>query len=130
MTEAHCVLRIHCCFDKIKSKLHDRTIAFAPAGGRHVTIFWDRIRVEAAAGSHSEAMLLGYVIAHELGHLLLPPGYHSAYGIMQGRLNYEDLSQARRLGNLCFSEKEAARMQAALKTGLTHTLLAQLSATR
>ncbi len=48
---------------------------------------------------------------------------------MQGRLHYEDLSQARRLGYLCFSEKEVARMQATLKAGLADTLLAQLSAT-
>ncbi len=129
VTEARCVLQIHCCFGKLKSKLHDRTMAFAPAGGRHVTIFWDRIRVEAAAGSHSEGMLLGYVIAHELGHLLLPPGYHSAYGVMQGRLHYEDLNQARRLGNLSFSEKEVARMQAALRAGLADTPPSQRSAT-
>ncbi len=129
VTEAHCVLQIHCCFGKLKSKLHDRTMAFAPAGGRHVTIFWDRIGVESAGGSHSKAMLLGYVIAHELGHLLLPPGYHSAYGVMQGRLHYEDLNQARRRGNLCFSENEVARMQAALRAGFADTPPSPRSAT-
>ncbi len=112
--EADYILRIHCCFDLLKTGLHNRTVAFAPAGGRHITVFWDRIRTEAAAGSHPEALMLGYVIAHELGHLLLPPHYHSPYGIMKSRLNYNDWSEVRRLGNLFFSEKEASQMQAAL----------------
>jgi hypothetical protein len=114
VTEADYVLRIHCCFGKLNSRLHRRTVAFAPAQGRHITVFWDRIRTEAAAGSHPEALMLGYVVAHELGHLHLPPGYHSPYGIMQGRLNYDDWSQVRRVGNLFFSEKEAGQMRAAL----------------
>jgi len=125
VTEADYILRINCCFNKLKSTLPDRTVAFAPAGGRHVTVFWDRIAVEAAAGSHDEAMLLGYVIAHEMGHLLLPPGYHSPYGIMQSRMHYEDLSQARRLGNLFFSQEEAARMHTILGVGVPEPQLRQ-----
>ncbi len=118
VTEADYVLRIHCCFDKLKSRLHRRTVAFAPAGGRHITVFWDRIKAEAAAGSHPESLLLGYVIAHELGHLLLPPGHHSPYGIMQNRLSYDDWSRVRKAGDLFFSPKEADQMLAAL-TGRT-----------
>ncbi len=114
VAEADWILRIHCCFDRLKSGLHNRTVAFAPAGGRHITVFWDKIRTEAAAGSHPEALMLGYVIAHELGHLLLPPRYHSPFGIMKNRLSYNDWSQVRRLGNLFFTEEEARRMQVAL----------------
>ncbi len=116
VAEADWILRIHCCFGRLKTGLHDRTVAFAPAGGRHITVFWDRIRTEAVAGSHPEALMLGYVTAHELGHLLLPPRYHSPYGIMKNRLNYSDWSQVRRLGNLFFSDKEAGSMQAALRS--------------
>ncbi len=115
--EADYVLRIHCCFDKLKTGLHRRTVAFAPAGGRHITVFWDRIKAEAAAGSHPESLLLGYVIAHELGHLLLPPGYHSPYGIMQNRLSYDHWSRVRKAGDLFFSPKEADQMHAALIAG-------------
>ncbi len=114
VADADWILRIHCCFDQLKTGLHNRTVAFAPAGGRHITVFWDRVRTEAAAGSHPEELMLGYVITHELGHLLLPPHYHSPYGIMKNRLNYNDWSQLRRLGNLFFSEEEAGQMQAAL----------------
>jgi len=114
VTEADYVLRIHCCFEKLNTRLHRRTVAFAPAQGRHITVFWDRIRTEAAAGSHPEALMLGYVVAHELGHLLLPPAYHSPHGIMQDRLNYEDWSRVRRMSNLFFSRKEVSQMRAAL----------------
>lgn len=114
VAEADYVLRIHCCFEKLNTRLHRRTVAFAPAQGRQITVFWDRIRTEAAAGSHPEALMLGYVVAHELGHLLLPPAYHSPYGIMQNRLNYDDWSRVRRVGDLFFSEKEAGQMRAAL----------------
>jgi hypothetical protein len=117
VAEADCILVIHCCFDKLKTSLHHRTVAFAPAGGRHIMVFWDRIRTEAAAGSHPEALMLGYVLAHELGHLLLPAGYHSPYGIMQERLNCDDWSEVRRLGNLFFSDREANQMRAALAGG-------------
>jgi hypothetical protein len=114
VTEADYVLRIHCCFEKLNTRLHRRTVAFAPARGRHITVFGNRIRTEAAAGSHPEALMLGYVVAHELGHLLLPPAYHSPYGIMQNKLNCDDWSRVRRMGNLFFSEKEAGQMRAAL----------------
>ncbi len=114
VAEADYVLRIHCCFDKLNARLNRRTVAFAPAQGRQITVFWDRIRTEAAAGSHPEALMLGYVVAHELGHLLLPPAYHSPHGVMQNRLNYDDWSRVRRVGDLFFSEKEAGHMRAAL----------------
>ncbi len=130
VTEVHFVLRLHCCFSKLKSKLPERTAAFAPTGGRQVTIFWDRIKVEAASGSHDEGMLLGYVLAHEMGHLLLPAGYHSAYGIMQRRLDFTDLSRARRLRDLCFSEEEAGWMHAAFMPFLENQLTSAVSANR
>jgi len=45
------------------------------------------------------------------------PGHHSAYGNMQAPLHCENLSQAWRLRNLCFSVKEVNRMQASLSVG-------------
>jgi hypothetical protein len=41
-----------------------------------------------------EALLLGHVIAHEVGHLLLPSGAHTAGGIMTPYLRREDLRLA------------------------------------
>ena len=45
------------------------------------------VRIVASADQHSidVAKLLGYVIAHELGHILLARGSHSSAGVMSGR---------------------------------------------
>jgi len=54
-----------------------------------VSIFYDRIAalenpVSEGAG---RGVLLGRVIAHEIGHVLLPPESHSDAGIMRGTFN-------------------------------------------
>jgi hypothetical protein len=41
-----------------------------------------------------ESLLLGHVIAHEVGHLLLPSGSHSVQGIMAPYMRREDLRLA------------------------------------
>ena len=115
VSEARNLLRIHCCYDRLRKDLPHRTMGFAPVGGRHITVFWDRITIEAASAGLPEGLLLGYVMAHELGHLLLPAGYHSPYGIMQSRLRYDDWSRTRRVCSLFFSKEEANQMQLALK---------------
>ena len=47
------------------------------------TIFYDRIADHAKRTGSSVAVLLGAVIAHEVGHLLLPAFSHSPTGIMR-----------------------------------------------
>jgi hypothetical protein len=37
--------------------------------------------------SHEYTRILGLVVAHELGHALLPAGSHSDAGVMKGRAN-------------------------------------------
>ena len=39
-------------------------------------------------------LILGVVIAHEMGHLLLGPDCHSRYGIMRPNWHIEDLQDA------------------------------------
>lgn len=57
--------------------------------------------------------LLGYVMAHELGHLLLGPA-HAREGIMRADWDPRDL-QAIRQGYLRFRPAEAARMRQVLQ---------------
>ena len=57
--------------------------------------------------------LLGYVIAHELGHLLLGPG-HAPNGVMRAVWSPMDLGAIRR-GCLRFGPAEAARMRSVLQ---------------
>lgn len=53
------------------------------ARGRIAFVFYDRIRVYSAELRIDTWQMLGHVMAHELGHLLLPYGAHSIAGIMR-----------------------------------------------
>jgi hypothetical protein len=54
------------------------------SSGRLAYVFYDRVQPLARKHQMREASLLGVVIAHEIGHLLLPYGSHSPSGLMQG----------------------------------------------
>lgn len=58
--------------------------------GAFCDIFYDRILELHHDGHASEATILGTVMAHELGHLLLGPDAHSAIGIMRPQLHFRD----------------------------------------
>jgi len=51
--------------------------------GSSLWIFYPRIRAHSAELGMDASQLLGHVIAHEMGHLLLPHGAHSAAGLMR-----------------------------------------------
>jgi hypothetical protein len=56
----------------------------APEGGGKIAyVLYDRLKDAAANGGWPVKDLLGVVIAHELAHLLLPAGSHSADGLMR-----------------------------------------------
>lgn len=52
-------------------------------GGKVAYILFDRVCNVAAASAASREDVLGTIIAHELGHLLLPSGAHSETGLMR-----------------------------------------------
>jgi hypothetical protein len=60
------------------------------------------------------AGILGCMMAHELGHLLLGRGSHSAAGIMHVPWGHKDLDQAA-VGDLRFLRSEVRRMHAELE---------------
>ena len=72
----------------------------------HAWVFYERIRDRAAMLRMNEAILLGAVIAHELGHLMLPRGYHSNTGLMRERWDRQQAQKAM-WGQLAFSSQEA-----------------------
>ena len=57
--------------------------------------------------------MLAYVMAHEVGHLLLPAG-HSAAGLMGSEWNARNLSLAVH-GRLNFTDEEAGLMRAGVR---------------
>jgi hypothetical protein len=76
-------------------------------------VFYDQINKAAASTGLSLPQLLGSVIAHELGHLLLGANSHSRTGLMCARWSRKELLAAD-LGKLSFSNPECARIRNAL----------------
>ena len=63
--------------------LNGDTLGFADLQVHRAHVFYDRIEALNARSRRSPASVLGDVMAHELGHLLLSPPGHSVDGIMR-----------------------------------------------
>jgi len=55
--------------------------------GHIAYVFYDRLQSDPLQSDASKVAALAFVMAHEIGHLLLPYGSHSDAGIMRGRWN-------------------------------------------
>ncbi len=79
-------------------------------GGVH----YERIRDCASVWNVDRTLILGIVLAHEAGHLLLGAGSHSAHGIMSAPLEFEHIKLASH-GSLHFTENQAKTIRDSLK---------------
>jgi hypothetical protein len=62
--------------------------------GSLADVYTDRL-LELCRSQHAAAgPILGYVLAHEIGHLLIGPGSHSREGIMRARWCKKDVDTA------------------------------------
>ena len=92
--------------------------ALPDAGGlpaRHAYVFLHRVdevvaKSRRTARCISREVLLAYVVAHEVGHLLLGTDSHSECGVMRGRWSAEDL-QEMELGRTAFDAGQARAMR-------------------
>jgi hypothetical protein len=93
----------------------DFGIAFVGTDGRGVQadVFYSGIERLADNSAVKPAQLLGHVMAHELGHLLLGMNSHSSLGIMQAHWAGRQLRQMS-TGALKFEKGQAATMGARL----------------
>ena len=66
-------------------------IADIPSGTAWV--FFQRVQVAVRASAAPEAIILGHVIAHELGHLLIGSRDHRVSGLMTETLSFTDAEQ-------------------------------------
>jgi len=94
------------------------TVALADAlvdGSAHTailaTIYTDAVTRLADAADVPCGTVIGYAIAHELGHLLLASNAHSTRGLMRALWRKEDLRQQRD-DNWMFSPADAATLRA------------------
>jgi len=70
-----------------RAKLQDTTFGFARLSSEDehsyfASVFWGRISQAARGGDISAFQLLGFVMAHEIGHLLLGTTGHAQVGLM------------------------------------------------
>ena len=86
--------------------------------GRVAYALWHRVVEFASAENRAVEMILGYVIAHEVGHLLLPPPSHTASGIMRATWYRRDLDDAER-DRLRFTAEQAHQIRRRIATELT-----------
>jgi len=77
-------------------------------------VFYHRVEALAETVGFSRAATLRYVMAHEIGHLLLHTVAHSPTGIMHARWNREDL-----LRHLVFTPREAQLIRADVRERLS-----------
>jgi len=99
--------------------LHESTLGLSFLGdngiGCHADVFYAGVEpIQQEAGLSAEA-ILGLVIAHELGHLLLGTNSHAAQGIMRANWKRKDLSLAGK-GMLGFTEDQAQKMRGRLES--------------
>jgi hypothetical protein len=60
-------------------------------GGRIAYIRYDRVEASAIQADWDAGDFMAVVVAHEVGHLLLPIGSHSPDGLMRGQWDVNDL---------------------------------------
>ncbi len=77
----------------------------------HASVFYEAAENLAAGYSASNAQMLGYTLAHEIGHLLLGEGSHAGKGIMRTPWRKPEMERAAE-GRLGFSTKQANRIRA------------------
>jgi hypothetical protein len=112
----HLALRI---ISRVASSTSDAAfgVAFlAPDGtGRYGDVFWKKAQELHADTNLALADILGNVIAHELGHLLLGSNAHAISGIMRAQWGSDELLRIT-MGALMFLPEQSKRMRARILT--------------
>jgi hypothetical protein len=86
-------------------------VAQRTPAGSSVRVFFKQVQDFARTYHVDLSTLVAYVIAHEVGHLLLPGTPHSATGLMQAEWHRAVVRDAAR-GSLTFTEPQVARIRA------------------
>ena len=87
-------------------------LSYLDADGRgcYSEVFFAQVEDISERAGERAAVILGHVMAHEIGHLLLGTNSHSALGLMKAHWGGRDLQSAGR-GELLFTAQEANLMR-------------------
>jgi hypothetical protein len=87
------------------------TLGLAPESGNWAQVFYGRVAGAVARRQVSIGVVLAHVIAHELGHLLLPPDSHAPVGVMRRSVDLTHPAFRR------FTDDQARLIRTALSSG-------------
>ena len=83
-------------------------LGFAGSGSQTADVIYDRVTSVALSHGMTGGQVLGFVMAHELGHLLLPSRSHSSSGLMGADMDLQ-LAKGK---SLWFTTEQAALIAA------------------
>jgi hypothetical protein len=132
----HFVLRVMTASMAVKLPTSDHPLGFAhecrdDQPGCVANIFYARVAELARRGGTAPATVLGHVMAHEVGHLLLGPKSDSSRGIMCGEWSFDDL-RLMNWHNLLFTPGQSGQLRgnlmrrSTLEAGLAPNVSGQL----
>jgi hypothetical protein len=107
---AHLSVRIVPKFSPVKGDIFGQSFQDAAGEGNYVLVYYASIKAFRAATTVPAGELLGCVVAHELGHLLLGTASHSSTGLMSAVWQDPELRQVVR-GNLLFTGEEGEHIR-------------------
>jgi hypothetical protein len=94
----------------------------AESEGSYAYVYIAAVQASRAARALREGDLLGDVVAHEVGHLLLGANSHGRSGIMAARWQVEELQLASK-GLLEFTPEEAKRLRSRYQLAIARNKL-------
>jgi hypothetical protein len=106
----HFSVRLVPKFSPVKEHIFGQSFQNAAGEGSYVLVYFAALAVFKPQTAVSTGDLLGCVVAHELGHLLLGNASHSANGLMSAVWQDPELRLAAH-GDLLFTSNEAHRMR-------------------
>jgi hypothetical protein len=102
----------------VRGQIPEGVVGYTPASGGQVGriafVIDERTRDLAEESATDHSRVLGLVMAHEIGHLLMPRGFHASAGLMRaewGAADFRDLY----VGRLEFLPSDAQSIHATLK---------------
>jgi len=99
---------------KLKTEVFGSSFIGRSGYGSYVDVFFDRAQQLCREVKVDLPEVLGHIISHEIGHLLLGTDSHSRFGIMRATWDNTELAQADR-GRLLFSTAQSRAMQQRLQ---------------
>lgn len=114
---SHLSVRIVLTVPSVREDIFGEAFTDKEGKGTYIKLFYAHLADPNAHLPLGDGELLGYVIAHEVGHLLLGTDSHSHEGIMRGHWEDAELREAGK-GNLQFTSSQAALMRDCIAGGI------------